>query len=168
MWTGSTRVISSDERSLLRVRSVSLKANTSSSAAWRKTLPRGNTFPEAIAYTYETIARFSSSSEKPAWELLGLVEELPDVLNSYQRRSQQERINWQLRRLLPTVGTSKRRHRTRRKKRGVMREERKAERLRTAALRYRRRHPDFDGKFAALTNVYLGPARAFAGVARAE
>ena len=121
--------------------------------AWRSRVPRGNTFPEALALAHEALVKDGYCDWNAAHVLR--VDVLPQVraaAQSCKRIRREQRIPWID--LAPMIGRSKWARRTKRRSRGFNRGDRMTERVRTGVARYKRECPSFDQRFEMWYSVF--------------
>jgi tetratricopeptide (TPR) repeat protein len=113
---------------------------------WRMHLPRGDTFPQALALAHQALVRDGYNDWKAAYVLLqDILPECRVYWAQWRQWFRRHRIRWID--ASPTIGGSRRARRTRKKRKGYSRFDRMVERLRTGVARYKQRSQHFDREF---------------------
>jgi hypothetical protein len=122
-------------------------------AEFRRRLPRHSDQPYRLALAFEALRQAGEKAWSAAnliWEAL---QELPASSRKEQRQWAKLGIPIQFKVPKYSIGSTKRGHRTKRKRRGIPNYHRRAETIRAQACRFKSQHPDFrrriDAEFAA-------------------
>jgi tetratricopeptide (TPR) repeat protein len=109
---------------------------------WKK-LPRHSDLSERLALAFEALCRVEEK-KAAAYDILEILRNAPAATRThYESRG----IGYAYRPIDSALGTTRRGHRTRRKKRGICVEARQAESVRVQASEFIRNHKNFDSRF---------------------
>lgn len=131
---------------VLPVRSHAETAEQFAARLWkfRKKLPRHSDFSERIALAFEAFVRSGQKTYSAAHLVLEILRSAPQRKKAeYEKQG----IGYAYKRIDSPIGSTRRRHRTTRKKRGRTAEERQSETIRSQACRFIRKHENFEKLF---------------------
>jgi hypothetical protein len=111
---------------------------------FRKKLPRHSDFSERVALAMRALMLDGEKSFAAALSILEILRKFPAGEKAeYERQG----IGYAFRPIDSLLGSTRRNHRTKRKKRGISRDEAHAQTIRTQASRFIRKHENFEALF---------------------
>ena len=112
---------------------------------FQKSLPRRSDFSKRLAFALRAFMLDGEKSEYAAYCILVNLRDIPA-----RKKAEYERagIGYAFRPIDPPIGSTRRNHRTKTKKRGISAEERQVHAIRTQACRYIRKDKNFDAHFS--------------------